>query len=245
MNKLNKENKKLIKICIIVAVFIFIIAIIATLMIRYNSEGEKNLPFQISSIKIISTAEGKNTEDNFNLNIVQKNDLYFYIDKNPNYTKEDSITKVSFQNFQFERNSDKGHINIYKPSTNLTLYSYTDEYKVNNELSYNGALTTNLPSLEIGNQGGLIGFSIVLEDLGNYVINRDTETIHNGTLLSKLNLSQEDISMHISFDVIIETSSDNKFKTTLDFDLPTGNIIEDGVSVLNKDNFDDVVFKRF
>lgn len=245
MNNLSEKNKKSIKVCITIALFVFIVSIIAIVMIRYNTEGEKNLPFQISSIKIISTAEGENTEDKLNLNIVQKNDIYFYIDKNPDYSKEDSITKVSFENFNFEKSSDKGTINIYKPSTNLRLYSYTDEYKVDNELSYVGALTTNLPSLEIGNQGGLIGFSIATKDLGNYVINENADTIHNGTLLSKLNLTSEDISMKVSFDVIIETSSKNKFKTTLNFDLPTGNIVEDGVSVFNKEDFSDIVFKRF
>lgn len=248
MDKLNEKNKKLIKICIAITVCIFIIATITILALRYNTEGEKNLPFKITSIRIISTAQGDNqadTENKWNLDIIQKNDIYFYIEKNPDYSKEDSISKVTFENFKFEKVSDKGTVNIFKPSTNSILYYYTDEYKIDNELSYNGALTTNIPSLEIGNQGGLIGFSVAIKDLGSYITNEDSEIIHDGTLLSKLNLTQEDISMKLSFDVIIETSSKKKFKATLNFDLPIGNIIENGMAVLNKENLNDIVFKRF
>ncbi len=248
MIKINEKNKKLIKIGSLVTVAILFIALIIILVLRYNVEGEKNLPFKITSIRVISTAQGDNQEDaenKWNLDIIQKNDFYFYLEKNPDYYKEDSISKITFENFNIEKSSDKGTVNIYKPSTDSILYYYNDEYKVENELSYKGALTTSIPSLEIGNQGGLIGFSIALKDLGNYITNDDSEIIHNGTLLSKLNLTQEDISMKISFDVIIETTSNKKFKSTLNFNLPTGNIIEDGMNILDKNNFDDVVFKRF
>lgn len=248
MNKLSEKNKKLIKTYSFLALFIFIIAIIIILVLRYNIEGEKNLPFKITSIRVVSTAQSNNNADlehKWNLDIIQKNDFYFYLEKNPDYKKEESISKITFENFKIEKSSDKGNVNIYKPSANSMLYYYTDEYIVENNISYGGALVTNIPSLEISNQGGLIGFSIALKDLGNYISNDDTEIIHNGTLLSKLNLTNEDISMKISFDIVIETNSNSKFKSTLEFDLPTGNIIEDGLSILEKDNLDDIVFKRF
>lgn len=246
MGKHSKETSKFTKTCILIAICVLIIATIVSFILRYHTEGEKNLPFEIKNIRIVSTAQGNTSADNvWDLNVLQKNDLYFYIEKNENYSEEDSISKVSFENFKFEKKSDIGTVNIYKPSANTILYNYTDEYKVDNEISYIGALSTNIPSLEIGNQGGTIGFSIALEDLGVYTINENADTIHDGTLLANLNLTQEDISMKVSFDIIIETSSKNKFKATLNFDLPTGNIIESGRGVLDKNDFNDIVFKRF
>ena len=247
MDTLNEKNKKLIKLGIAVALFILIIATITILILRYNTEGEKNLPFKITSIRVISTAQGNsqgNSPTELNLDIIQKNDFYFYLEKNPNYTKEDSISKITFENFNIETPPQIGNVSIYKPSVNTLLYTYTDENKIENSLSFNGSLSTNITSLEIGNQGGLIGFSIALNNLGSYTVN-DTEITHDGTLLSKLNLNNEDICMTISFDIIIETTSNKKFKATLSFDLPTGNIIENGISVLDKTDLDDIVFKRF
>lgn len=245
MSKHSTKNEKIIKKPLIIGTLVIIIAIITIFVLRYNVEGEKNMPFIITNIRVISTAQADIADDNQNnLNIIQKNDFYFYLEKNQEYKKEDSISKITFENFNIKKSTDKGTTNIYKPSPNTILYSYTDEYKIENSISYNGGLNTNLASLEIGNQGGLIGFSITLEDLGIYTINNDAVT-YDGTILSKLNLTNEDIAMEVTFDVIIETTSNKKFKSTLTFNLPTGNIIEEGRSVLDKNDFDDIVFKRF
>ncbi len=244
---MNEKNKKLIKICLGIALLIIIITIIVTLVLRYNVEGETNLPFKITSLRVVSTAQGNNNEDTqnkWNIDVIQKNDFYFYLEKNSDYTKDASISKVTFENFQIEKSSDKGTVNIYKPSANSMLYYYNNDYKIENSISYTGALSTNIAALEISNQGGLIGFSIAINNLGTYINNDDSEIIHNGTLLSKLNLGFEDISMKISFDMIIETTSNNKFKATFTFDLPNENIIETGISVLDKDDLDKIVFKR-
>lgn len=245
MSNHSEKNEKIIKKPLIIIALVIVIATIIIFSLRYNVEGEKDLPFIITNIRVISTAQADIADDNQNnLNIIQKNDFYFYLEKNQEYEKEDSISKVTFENFNIKKSSNKGTTNIYKPSPNTILYSYTNEYKVENSISYNGSLNTNIASLEIGNQGGLIGFSVTLEDLGIYTINNEAVT-YDGTILSKLNLTNEDIAMEITFDVIIETTSNKQFKSTLTFNLPTGNIIEDGKSVLDKNNFDDVVFKRF
>lgn len=247
MNKISEKNKKLIKISSISVISIIIIAIIIIFILKYNIEGETNLPFKITSIRVASTAQGINIDDaenKWNLDIVQKNDFYFYLEKNSDYNKEDSIDNITFENFIIEKKSSIGNVNIYKPSTNSILYSYTDEYKIQNNISFTGALSTNIPALEIGNQGGLIGFSIAINDLGNYITNDNSEIIHNGTLLSKINLTNDDIAIKVSFDIIIKTTSNKQYKSTLTFDLPVGNIIEDGMYILEKENLDDIVFKR-
>lgn len=245
---MSKLSKKLIKTYSIVALCVFIIATVIILLFRYSVEGEKNLPFELANIWVISTAQGNsevNSENNLSLDIIQNNDFYFYFKKNPNYKKEESISKITFENFEFRKSSDKGIVSIYKPLENSIFYNYTDECKVNDNISYNGALSTNLSSSEISNQGGLIRFSVALTDLGHYTKDNNSDLVYDGTLLSKLDLTMEDISMEVSFDVIIETVSNKKFKCTLYIDLPTGNIIEEGRSVLDKSNSEDIIFKRF
>lgn len=244
MGKHSKQNDRIIKKPLITIALVIVIATIIIFSIRYNVEGEKNLPFIITNIRIISTAQANIIENSQNdFNIIQTNDFYFYLEKNPKYKEEDSISKVTFENFNIEKLTDKGIINIYKPALEIK-YLYDDGHKIENSISYNGGLITSLPSLEIGNQGGPIGFSVALEDLGTYT-KTDNNITYDGTILSKLNLTNEDISFKISFDVIIETLSDKKFKSTLQFDLPMGNIIEDGRAFLDKNNLDDIVFKRF
>ncbi len=246
MGKHSRQNEKIIKKPLIIIALVIVIATIVIFSIRYNVEGEKKLPFIITNIRIISTAQANIVGDNQNdLNIIQTNDFYFYLEKNPKYKKEDSISKVTFENFNIKKSTEKGTANVYIPAPSKALpYSYTDEYKVQNSICYNGSLSTNLPALEIGNQEGQIGFSIALRDLGIYT--KDNEPVtYDGTILSKLNLTNEDISMEVSFDVIIETTSNKKFKSTLIFNLPTGNIVEEGRTFLDKNDFNDVVFKRF
>lgn len=246
MSNHSEKSKKIIKKPLIIIALVVVITTIIIFSLRYNVEGEKNLPFIITNIRVISTAQAEivpNSQNDFN--IIQTNDFYFYLEKNPKYKKEDSISKVTFENFNIEKATYKGTVNIYRPAPSKSSpYSYTDEYKAQNNISYIGSLTTNLPSLEIGNQEGSIGFSVALDDLGIYTKTDDAVT-YDGTILSKLNLTNEDISLKISFDVIIETSSNKKFKSTLHFDLPTGNIIEEGIAYLDKNNLDDIVFKRF
>ena len=73
----------------ITAISVLLIVIIAVIMIviQYQVEGEKNMPYQLSKITIISTAEGEQNTENveetakWNLTVNQNNDVYFFIDK--------------------------------------------------------------------------------------------------------------------------------------------------------------------
>lgn len=253
MNKLNIDkfkkllDNKIFRIRAVITIIIVFIIIILSLILKYNVEGETNLPFNLTKMSVISTATAEHNEDaenRWNLNLIQKNDFYFYIEKNPDYKKDISISSVTFDNFQITKQPKLGKINIYRPSETSILYHYTDEYLVNESLKYNAALSTNIAALEINNQGGLIGFSIALSDIGTYISNEDTEIVHDGTLLNKNNISIEDIEFEISFDLVIETSNDNKFKSTITLDLPTGNITEKGTSSIEKKGIEDIIFKR-
>lgn len=248
MDNITSKSKKIIKYSAIIGIVIILISIIILLILKYNVEGETNMPFEITSVRVVSTVIGNNTDDpenKWNIDVIQTNDFYFYIEKNLNYSKEDSINKIIFNNFNIVKNSEKGNINIYKPSTNYILFDYSDEYKVDNEIIYKGSLSNNIASLEISNQGGLVSFSIANEDLAKYISNENKSITQDGKMLSDLGIEKEDIAIKVSFDMIIETTSKNKYKATLNFDLPIGDIIEEGKSIYNKENLNDIIFKRF
>ena len=96
------ERKKIqrIKMIIAIAVILIISTFIAIRIIRYQKEGEKNMPFVLSKIIVISTvtpttdnnqSEGNNvTLGDYNL--IQNNDIYISFEnksnKNGGFCKE-------------------------------------------------------------------------------------------------------------------------------------------------------------
>jgi len=222
--------------------------IAALIMFKYHVEGETNLPFELKKINIISTAESdlsKDEEETWHAAILQKNDIFFTIDKNSNYKKEELIKKVSFENFQIIKINENMVVEIYRPTTSASTYNYSDEYKVQNALEYIGGQSTNTEILQINNQGGLIGFSITSDNLGEYIFSENEKLPSDGRLLAKAGIKSEDINFKVSFDIIIETESDHKFKANIVLDLPTGNILEEGVGSLEDTKLENVIFKRF
>ena len=63
------------------------------MMIKYEVEGETNMPFKLSKIVIIGTVEGIETnnqnKNKWNFDICQNNDIYFYIEQNDKNIVED------------------------------------------------------------------------------------------------------------------------------------------------------------
>lgn len=128
-------------------------------------------------------------------------------------------------------------------STDGRIYSYDDTYIIEEKLEYKGASKSNSQTLEIGNQGGniLIRFSNV--NLGEYSSDKDKEIIHDGTLLNKLELEQENIAFAVSFDFVIQVQ-DHQYRANIHLDLPYGNITEEGTASFEKIDMSDIIFKR-
>ncbi len=187
---------------------------------------------------------GQDSEDSkWNLNLIQNNDVYIDIIKNKNYGKEEIIDKVIIDNFNIEDEPRKGEIQIYRPDSESLSFTNKEEYKVENEIQYKGAEKSDLNDLKIANQGGLIILRFVNENLGNYKTDEE-EIIHDGTLLSKIGLTDEDIQFRVSFDISIELNSGKKYKANINVQMPTGNLIGDGTT--NKQiNGSEIIFKRY
>ncbi len=245
---MDKEKKiQTIKLCVAVTIFAIIILLVATTIIRYQVEGDKNMPFNLSKIIVVSTAEGTETKGKrkWNFDVYQNNDVYIYIDKNEQYNGENkTIKSVKIENINITKAPTKGEVKVYMPnSVDGRLFSYESDYLVDEKLEYKGAEESNSKTLEIGINGGnaLIRFSNT--DLGKYSSDKDKEVVHDGTMLKKIKVSDEDIKFDVSFDFVI-TVNNCSYRTNLTLQMPCGNIVEKGTSSVEKTDFSDLVFKR-
>lgn len=170
MEYFNKRIKKVICICLGIFIVSLIITIISLLILKYEVEGENNMPFQLSQIVIVSKAEGieRQSENVWDFDLVQNNDVYIYIEKNKGYKGTERIKNIIINNFVTNKLPSKGTIIKYRPSrAEHKNYEYIDEYIINDELIYSGEGNTNIKEQKIANQGGVVAFSYCSKDLRN------------------------------------------------------------------------------
>ncbi len=239
------DIKSFIKKHIAIFAVTIIAIIVISIILKYNVEGEKNLPFEISKIMVISTASGKQKEDSeyrWDLELLQSNDVYIDIIKNKNYHGEEIIDKIIIDNINLETVPLKGNLSIYRPTNNTN--NNQDEYKINESLEFTGDEKSDLENLKIANQGGLILLRFVNTNIGTYSSNEDTEIRHDGTILEKVGCTNEDIKFNITLDISIELKSGKNYKTTISLEMPKGNLIKEGTTnyQIRKDA---IVFKRY
>lgn len=240
--------KKYIKICILIVIIIAILSAIGMVVLKYETEGEENLPFNIIGVDIISTADALKTTDennNINLNLVQLNDIYFNIQKNENYKKNEIIKNIKIENLITTKTPQLGTAVLSKIIKNEHgINIIKEEYFLENTINYTGTQHTNLENLEVANQGGLIGFRYIIKDLSNIPAPQDAVT-YDGTLLKSSVITQEQLNTTINFDMIIEVKSGTKYKANITLNLPIGNILENGVEhSADQININEIVFKR-
>ena len=245
---MDKEKKKqTIKLCVAIVILAIIILLVAVIMIRYNVEGDKNMPFNLSKIIIVSTAEGTEIdgEEKWNFDVYQNNDVYIYIDKNEDYMGEEKILKsLKIENINITKSPLNGEVKAYMPnSVEGRIFSYDDEYIIDGSLEYKGAEESNVQTLEIGSNGGSALIRFCNTGLGEYSSDNDDEIIHDGTLLSKIDISNEDIQFEVTFDLVI-TVDNCSYRANIALQFPCGNILEEGTCSLEKIDMSDVIFKR-
>lgn len=237
------NDKKIIKIGILAFILVLIIAIIGLIMLKYEVEGENNMPFNISKILVASTAEGiqkEGSEYKWDFNLVQNNDFHISIEKNDWYGKDEIIEEIVLDNF----NIDKEKTKIYMPTVeDGKTFENSEKYIVKNSLKYIGDTVTDIKNLKIANQGSTVLFRHSNINLGTYQSNDDEQIEHSGKLLGKANINVEDINNEISFDLSIVTNA-HSYKANITLELNLDNLITDGVVSFEKTDCSDIVFKR-
>ncbi|MBQ2835497.1 MAG: hypothetical protein IJE68_01495 [Clostridia bacterium] len=239
-------NKKIFHVVLIIVIVFSILCFGGILILKYQVEGEANMPFKITKISIIESVEGLENQgaaEKWNLNVNQNNDIYVYIEKNSNYGKTEIIEEVEINNIVAERQSQKGETKLYKPVVDeKRMFINSEENQISN-IIYKGELVSNIKEQKISNQGGIVAFRYAINNISQYISQTD-EQIDHSQLLKLTNLTQEDLKTNLSFDIIIKLVGGKKYQATINLDIPTDKIIEKGTVGTDVTELDNIVFKR-
>ena len=124
---------------------------------------------------------------------------------------------------------------VYIQFTNRTVIFKNSAENEVESIEYKGDMDSSIKDMKIANQGGLVVFRYVIEDLGNYTSNEDGEINHN-ELLKKLAINNDDLKFNVSFDININLDSNKSYKANVNLKLPIGNVVDDGIQ--SKENTD-------
>ena len=233
-----------------IALGIVLIALIFTIaiMIQYEIEGEKNMPFEVEKILIISGADASEKESNeenmkWNIDINQFNDIYVLFKKNDEHNKGERISEVRVENLTVKNAPKKGEIKMYKPSEDENKkFDYNENSTVDGKLVFTGDDETKNSNLKISRDGGTIKVRIANTKVGEFVSNEGEEIQYDGTLIAKTNTTLDDLKADIKFDIVLVTDKIT-YRATIETEIPVGNIVESGVSQKNIE-IKNIVFKR-
>lgn len=241
-NLTNKRSFHLVMIIVIISIILFSVGII---VLRYNVEGETNMPFTLTKISIISSSEGidkESTDTKWAFDLYQSNDIYLYIDKNDNYNKTEAINNIVIDNFNIEA-ENKENIKIYKPDNKeeKLIFKNIDENVVD-KIEYKGDMESSLKDLTISNQGGLMAFRCSNNNIAEYKSN--DEEINHHELLKKAGITNEQLKTNLKFDLTIRLEDGKEFRTTVNIELPIGNLVDEGTTSTEITDLSKYIFKR-
>ncbi len=240
-------SKKILNICIVLIIIVAIIFIAFMFVLQYSVNGETNMPFEVSKISIISSTDGKDLRDSlykWNITGIQNNDIYIYIEKNDEYSKQETIKNIKLDDFNVSQKPNVGEIKIYRPIENEnSLFENEDENEIS-ELEFTGSDSTNAKKLKISNQGGILEFRCANNNIGTYLSNDDEEINYN-ELIKKININENDLMAKISFDITITLNSGKVFKAEdVLLQVPNVGIVEKGTIGQEYTDLNEIVFKR-
>ena len=239
-------NKKIFHIIMVVVIIFVILCVTGILVLRYQVEGETNMPFKITKISIVESIEGNSVQgatEKWNLNVNQNNDIYIYIEKNSSYGKTEIIEEVEINNINIKKQNEKGELKLYKPAAEeKRLFINSPENEITG-ITYKGDLESNSKEQKIANQGGKVLFRYAINNISQYISESD-EQIDHSQLLKLTNITREDLQTKLSFDMIIKLTSGKIYQATIELDVPTEDIIEKGTTGKEITDFAGIIFKR-
>lgn len=240
-------NTKQFHIIMVLFIIFAILFVVGVISLKYNVEGEGNLPFYISKMSIISNVEGIDIDDEtnkWNLSVNQNNDIYLYIKRNENYKDTEIIENVRLDNFNIEQSPKIGEVKLLKADSNVesVIFKNTAENETS-KIEYTGSIDSSIKEMKISNQGGLVVFRYAISNIGNYISN-DDEEINHSELLKKLNINNEDLKLKASFDIYITLNSGKTYKSNIELELPINDVVNDGTQSMEYTNLENIVFKR-
>lgn len=239
------KKRKAIEISGIIVIAVILITAIAVILLKYNVEGESNMPYIVKKMVVISTANGINTpteQMKWNIKINQNTDIYFEIERNESHWSTENIKNVKIQNIKISNN--KYTPKPYQPSADSgNMFNYTENNIIQREIIYEVDKNKDTKNKKITTEGGIVAISFCNTNIGEYQGNSEKIT-YDGTLLKKIGITYEEIKTNIQFDLVLETVNGKKYKAEIKLDLPEEDITEKGIIKNEDTELKNVVFKR-
>ena len=240
-------SNKMFHLVVIIVIIVAILFFLGITILKYNVEGETNMPFVLSKISIISQSLGtdKTVEGmRWAFDVNETNDIYLYIDKNEGNNQEELIKSVKIDSMNVNIAPTIGQTNFYKPDiTDVNLFFKDSAENVINSLEYVGDVESDIKNLKISNQGGIVAFRYSINNVAEYTSN-DDEQIEHKDLLNKAGVDYNNLKSNISFDLTINLESGKVFKSNINLDLPLDNVVQEGVVSKEITDVEQFIFKR-
>ena len=239
-------KQKAFHVAIIIIIISVILCVGGMLILKYEVEGESNMPFKITKISIIESVEGLENEsagEKWSFRVNENNDIYIYIEKNFSYGKTEIIDSVEVKNIKANRQKELGELKFYKPVMDEKKMFVNQTENEITDIIYTGELESNIKEQKISNQGGIVAFRYGINNISKYVSEND-ELINHSQLIKLTNITQEDLQTQLTFDIIINLKSGKKYQAPISVDIPTDEIIEKGTVGIDITDLKNIIFKR-
>lgn len=240
------KKRKTLEISGIIIIAVIITTIIAITLLKYNVEGETDMPYILKKMVVISTANGTNTEkeiNKWNIEIYQNTDIYFDIERNEEHKSSENIKNIRIENIKIN-GSEKYTPKAYMPSEGTEqMFNYTDENVIQKELIYVVDKNKDTKNKKITTEGGIVAISFCNSNIANYQ-GTDEKISYDGTLLKKVGITIEEIKSQIQFDLILETETGKKYKAEINLEVPEEDITETGINIKEDTELENIIFKR-
>ena len=239
-------KQKAFHVAIIIIIISVILCVGGMLILKYEVEGESNMPFKITKISIIESVEGLENEsagEKWSFRVNENNDIYIYIEKNFSYGKTEIIDSVEVKNIKANRQKELGELKFYKPVMDEKKMFVNQTENEITDIIYTGEWESNIKEQKISNQGGIVAFRYGINNLSQYVSEND-ELINHSQLIKLTNITQEDLQTQLTFDIIINLKSGKKYQAPISVDIPTDEIIEKGTVGIDITDLKNIIFKR-
>lgn len=241
-------NKKIFHLVMVIVIISTILFVSGIIILKYNVEGETNMPFSLTKIILISQVDGveiqpTDVNNRWAFNILENNDIYLYIDKNSSYTEQETIKSVKIDNINLIKSPNIGVSKFYHPDVAQESAMFVNNQE--NEctsLEYVADSKSDIKNMKISNQGGIVAFRYGIQDIGTYEGN--DQEVNYTELLKKASIAEENLKANLQFDFTILLDSGKSFQTTITLDLPVDNIVEQGTTSREITDVSQFIFKR-
>ena len=213
------------------------------------AEKNKETIFSINKIVFFSSCDSKNktsSKTNFTIeNLYAYTDIAIFINNNSEEnTVENTLKNVKISNIKFTKETSVGKPNLYYKSVENFAKSEIDENNIINEelkfeITSEDEADFSKPVL-FNNCANPITLSYINQNIKTDYTMTDTQNpiTYNGKLLERCGVPIQSIETTISFDIEIENNKNQKFITTVYFEIPYENenkSIHDGNLTVKKD----------